>query len=102
MEYPKDMKLYGLCLERLSHQVENAKRRAGNPSGCVVIEGYGTGDIEEIIEILELYDLPGRSRETLDKKLEELAEDASLFVKGGRVEFGYDESGNLELRFYPQ
>lgn len=88
-----DFKLYNLCIERLKHQIARAK--AARPDGgMAVLESYCTADPEEIIDILELYDLEERSMVAVMGKLEELASDASLFV-GENIAFAFDASGDL-------
>jgi hypothetical protein len=64
--------------------------------GRAVLESFCTGDIEDIVDLLELYDLKVRTRMGLDAMLTELAEDASLFVQES-LAFDYDESGDLCL-----
>lgn len=95
----QDFKLYGLCVMRLKHQIALAKERGRMCSGRAVLESFCTGEVEEIIDLLELYDLKANkedSRHALDAMLEELAEDASLFVREP-LAFDYDESGDLCL-----
>ncbi len=93
----ENLKLYGICLERLRHQLKGARERTGKEAcGRVVLEGYRTGEVEEIIDILELYDLEDRRPETLARKLDDLAKDVSMLVREA-VEFGYDDNGELCL-----
>ncbi len=93
----ESLKLYGVCLERLKYQIENARQRAGETiKGRIVLEGYQTGDMEEIIDLLELYDIDDRKPETLKEKLDDVANDVSLLVRE-TVEFGYDDNGFLCL-----
>ena len=41
MDYLKDMKLYGLCLERLAFQIKNAKNRMnGSGEEKIILESY--------------------------------------------------------------
>lgn len=94
---PENLKLYGVCVERLKHQLVLAKKRVGDRVvEKEVLEGYRTGDIEELIDILELYDIDEKSAEAFQNKLEDLAHDVSLFIKE-TIEFGYDDDGNLTL-----
>lgn len=97
---PENFKIYGLCLERLKHQIVIARSRYQKEphlfNGRVVLECYNTGDLDDIIDILELYDLGTHDPETLRKKLEELAEDASILIRDS-VEFGFSEDGLLNL-----
>ena len=98
MDNLKGMKIYGLCLERLAFQIKNAdKRMSQTGERKVILESYGTSDVDEIIELLELEDLGERNKESLDKKLEDLASDASLFMRKV-VNFEYEkETGDLVL-----
>lgn len=96
----KDAKFYGLCLERLRFQIANAKRRCGaSGSTCqgVLIECYNTGDPEEIIDILELYDIEDRSINGVLAKLDELAYTASILT---REKLGFGLTGKGELGLY--
>jgi hypothetical protein len=92
----KDFKLYGLCIERLKHQIRLARDRERMPSDRknIVLESYLTGDPEEIIDLLELYDIKDRSLAGVMEKLDELAADASLFVHE-TLAFDMDENGEL-------
>ena len=92
----QDFKLYGLCVMRLKHQIALAKERGRMCNGRVALESFCTGEVEEIVDLLELYDLKDISRRALDAMLCELAEDASLFVREP-IAFDYDESGELCL-----
>jgi uncharacterized linocin/CFP29 family protein len=94
-----NFKLYGLCVERLKHQLALAKKRV-RASDRIVLEGYQTADIDEIIDVLELYDIEEKTLEKLQEKLEDLAHDVSLFIKE-TIEFGYDDNGNLCLYWKP-
>jgi len=95
-------KVYGICLERLELQVKNAKSRIKkdpsvyNPEKGFALESYNTGDMDEIVDLLEIYDVPDKKRETIMKKLAEVAYSASLLV-GETVEFGFCEEGFLCL-----
>jgi len=94
-----DAKIYNVCLQRVKFQITNAKQRPNStfPSGgSVALESYNTGDIEDIIDILEIYDLDDRTREGLSEKLEDLAYTVSLLVKE-KIVFDYDPKGNLGL-----
>lgn len=92
-------KIYNVCLQRVKFQVGNAKQRLNN---CIphdrrmVLESYNTGDIEEIVDILELYDLDDRSLKGLTEKLQDLAYTVSILVKD-TITFEYDARGNLGL-----
>ncbi len=92
-------KIYNVCLERVDFQITNAiKRLNGNSSSTdrIILESYNTGDIEEIVDILEIYDLKARTREGLAEQLEDLAYTVSMLVRN-KVAFDYDTNGNLGL-----
>jgi hypothetical protein len=92
-------KIYNVCLQRVKFQIGNAKQRLHNSithNIRMVLESYNTGDIEEIVDILELYDLDDRSRKGLAEKLQDLAYTVSILVKDN-ISFEYDERGNLGL-----
>lgn len=80
----KDIKIYGLCLERLRYQITNAKQKQETGStghhNSILLESFMTADIEDIIEILELYDLQENTPEALKEKLEDLAYTVSLLL----------------------
>ncbi|GAB4489252.1 MAG: hypothetical protein OHK006_20690 [Thermodesulfovibrionales bacterium] len=90
-------KIYGLCLERLKHQIRLAKQRRehGLQAGRIVLEGYNTADLEEIVDLLELYDME-RTGPALAEKLEDLAFTASVLTRE-ELSFGYDAKGHLCL-----
>ncbi len=96
----EDVKIYGVCLVRLAHQISIAKDRvAGNGNGSedrVLLESYCTGDIDEIVDILELYDLEERTDTALREKLQELAYTVSLLARS-TISFDYTEEGHLGL-----
>lgn len=98
-----DAKIYNVCLMRVKFQITNAKQRLNNTlhSGGIILESYNTGDLEEIIDILELYDLEDRNPAGLADKLEDLAYTVSVLVKE-KVVFDYDEKGHLGLQFIPR
>lgn len=92
-----DAKIYGLCLERLKHQIGNAKKRSnGSGAASVILESYNTSDIDDIIDILELYDLAERTQSALTEKLDELAFTASVMMRN-EIVFAYDGDGNLGI-----
>jgi hypothetical protein len=90
------VKIYGLCIERLNRQIDIANKKKGIAGDRVVLECYNTGDIDEIIDILELYDVEHKTAESIKVKLDELAYTASLLVRN-TVEFDYDDDDNLCL-----
>ena len=63
----EDVKIYGLCLERLKYQIGLAKEKSNNGESLTneryLMESYHTSDIDDIIDILELYDLERRVAE---------------------------------------
>lgn len=93
-------KIYGLCLERLRHQIALAERRAENNGsafdGGILLEGYNTGEMEDIIDILELYDLGERTKEALLEKLDDLAYTVSVMTRR-TLRFDYTEDGHLGI-----
>lgn len=96
----EDVKIYGVCLVRLAHQINIAKEKVtenGNGSDDrVLLESYCTGDIDEIVDILELYDLEERTDTALREKLQELAYTVSLLARR-TIAFDYTEDGHLGL-----
>ena len=94
-----EAKIYNVCLQRVKFQITSAKQRLNGSipaGGRIVLESYQTGEIDEIIDILELYDLEAHTREGLAEKLEDLAYTVSVLVKE-KVAFDYDEKGDLGL-----
>lgn len=93
-------KIYGLCLERLKHQIKLAINKEQNKGtlqdGKYMLENYCTGDIDEIIDILELYDMEERSLPSVIAKLEELAYTVSVLTRE-QLFFGFDRAGSLAL-----
>jgi hypothetical protein len=89
-----DAKIYNVCLQRVRHQILSARQRSC--SGRHILESYCTGDAEEIIDLLEIYDIEDRSPEALNARLDDLAYTVSLLVKE-KISFEYDEKGHLGL-----
>jgi|MudIll2142460700_1097286.scaffolds.fasta_scaffold32158_4 hypothetical protein len=92
-------KIYGLCLERIAHQIRIAKQRINGGqqhNGWVLLESYNTGDIEDIIDILELYDIEVRTHEGLKENLEDLAYTVSELMREVLF-FDYTEEGHMGL-----
>ncbi len=92
-------KIYGLCLERLKYQIRNAVNNNGKSrykENTCMLENYCTGDIDEIIDILELYDIEERSISGILEKLDELAYTVSVLTRE-QLFFGFDSSGLLAL-----
>ena len=93
------VKIYGLCQERIAHQIINAKQRLNGEkqyNGQVILESYNTGDIEDIIDILELYDIETRTNEGLKEKLEDLAYTVSELMREVLF-FDYTGEGHMGL-----
>lgn len=90
-------KIYGLCLERLKFQIKNAKQRVnGNGDDRVLLESYNTGNIDDIIDILELYDLEEKSYGAVKNKLDDLAYTVSVLTRESLL-FGFTGKGHLGL-----
>jgi hypothetical protein len=78
----ENAKIYGLCLERLKYQIGNAKKRLhSGPEDNVLLECYNTGEFEDIIDILELYDVTAPTFEQVREKLEDLAYTVSTLLQ---------------------
>lgn len=94
------VKIYGLCLERLKHQITKARQRAENEAvqgeSRIVLECYNTGELDEIIDILELYDVEDRTWAKVREKLEELAYTVSELLRQPLL-FDYTDEGHLGL-----
>ncbi|MFC1769999.1 hypothetical protein ACFLZI_02980 [Nitrospirota bacterium] len=93
----KDFKLYGVCVERLKYQIKIAREQGRMCGKRVLLESYCTGDIEEITDILELYDLKDKTHEALMSMLSDLSDDVSLFLKDHRIGFDFNKEGELCL-----
>jgi hypothetical protein len=91
----EETKIYGLCLERLKYQITNARKRI-NGHDRFLLECYNTDEIDDIIDILELYDVAEKTLEHLSRKLDELAYTASLLVRES-LTFDYTDDGHLGL-----
>jgi len=94
-----ELKIYNVCLQRVKFQISNARQRLNGTlpfDSRVQLESYNTADLDDIIDILELYDLDNHTREGLREKLEDLAYTVSVLVKE-KMAFDYDEKGNLGL-----
>lgn len=94
------LKIYGVCLQRLEYQIKIARskieRENLHNNGKVMLECYQTGEIDEIIDLLELYDIEDKRPETIREKLEELAENLSLMIRE-TIDFGFSDEGLLCL-----
>ncbi len=96
----EDVKIYGLCLERLKYQIDLAKEKPNNGESLVseryLLESYHTSDKDDIIDILELYDLEKQTSSHLKEKLNELAYTVSLLI-GEKMTFDLTDEGYLGL-----
>jgi len=93
----EDVKVYGLCLGRLKHQIGLAREREkANASQRILLESYCYSDPADIIDILELYDIEDRSLASLMGKLGDLAYTASVLMRE-TLTFGIDENGVFGL-----
>ncbi|MGO9613836.1 MAG: hypothetical protein ACLPX5_12475 [Dissulfurispiraceae bacterium] len=94
------LKIYGLCLERLRHQIEIAKYGPHDNryhlENWVLLESYQTNAEEEIIDILDLYDIEDRTRAGVNDRLEDLALTVSVFARQ-TLRFDLTPDGNLGL-----
>jgi hypothetical protein len=94
------VKIYGLCLERLEFQISLAKKRVNgsalSPERLVLMECYNTGDVEDIIDIMELYDIDERTLDAVKSKLEELEYTVSVLLRE-QISFSFTERGHLGL-----
>jgi len=95
-----ELKIYGLCLQRLNHQIGIAKGRVNIPvlkgADEVLLESYETGAVDEIIDILELYDVEAQTFEAVQEKLDDLACTVSVLT-GEKLFFDYTGEGHLGL-----
>lgn len=94
-----ELKIYGLCLQRLNHQIGIAKGRVNTTpdrANEVLLESYETGAVEEIIDILELYDVEAQTFEAVQEKLDDLACTVSVLT-GEKLFFDYTGEGHLGL-----
>ncbi len=96
----EDIKIYGLCLERLKYQVglayEKKQHNEAAAQNRYLLESYNSADIDDIIDILELYDLDERTSSHLRVKLDELAYTVSLLVSE-TIAFDLTDEGHLGL-----
>ena len=95
------LSICGLCLERLKHQISNAKTRSVNNGGRtrpreILLESYNTGDPDEIVDILEIYHVKDRTLEGVQETLSELAYSASVLTREP-LRFGLNEEGHFSL-----
>lgn len=88
-------KIYGLCLERIRHQIRIAEGRQER-GGKILLESYNSSDIDDIIDILELYDLEERTDQGLREKLDDLAYTISVLTRE-TLSFGITPEGDIGL-----
>jgi hypothetical protein len=94
----KRMKIYGICLERLSHLISRAKTKLignGHWAG-VILESYNTGDLDDIVYILDLCDIEEHTQRGLQKELAYVASALSE-ATGETLSFDYCDAGHLGL-----
>ena len=96
----EEIKIYGLCLERLRYQIVNAKKKVNGDALSIqerfLLESYNTAEIDDIIDILELYDVEERTSNHVKEKLEELADTVSLLLQE-TLTFDLTDDGHLGL-----
>ncbi|TAN40711.1 MAG: hypothetical protein EPN25_06705 [Nitrospirae bacterium] len=94
-----EAKIYNVCLQRVKFQITNAKKRLAAShvtADAMVLESYNTGDLVEIIDILEIYDLEDHTPQGLKEKLQDLAYTVSVMVRD-TIAFDFDDKGHLAL-----
>jgi hypothetical protein len=94
-----EVKIYGLCLGRLKHQLNIARQRCTETSaspGNILLESFNTSDIDDLIDILELYDIEDRSWEGLINKLDDLVQTVSALMRETFM-FAITDEGHLGL-----
>jgi hypothetical protein len=96
----EDVKIYGLCLERLKYQTGLAIKKLNSDAPSiqdrVLLESYNTAEIDDIIDILELYDVEESTSNHVREKLEELACTVSLLLRE-TLAFDLTDDGHLGL-----
>lgn len=95
----ENAKVYNVCLERVKFQVGNARKRLNGgvpPGGRLILESYNSGEFDDIVDILEIYDIKERTEECLREKLDDLAYTVSVLVNE-KVCFDYNDGGDLCL-----
>ena len=96
----EDVKIYGLCLERLKYQIGLAIKKVNGDAPSiqnrVLLESYNTAEIDDIIDILELYDVEDSTSNHVKEKLEELACTVSLLLRE-TLTFDLTDDGHLGL-----
>jgi hypothetical protein len=96
----EDVKIYGLCLERLKYQIGLAVKKVNGDAFYIqnrfLLESYNTAEIDDIIDILELYDVEESTSNHVREKLEELADTVSILLRE-TLEFDLTDDGHLGL-----
>ena len=95
----EDIKIYGLCLGRLKHQLNIARKRdAGTwtEQGNFLLESYNTSDIDDLVDILDIYDIEDRTWDGLINKLDDLAQTTSALMRETFI-FDITDEGHLGL-----
>jgi hypothetical protein len=96
----EEIKIYGICLERLNHQIKIAKERVEDEThqyqDRCLLECYNTGELDDIIDILELYDVDEKTFEQVKEKLEELSYTVSVLTHE-TLTFDFTQNGHLGL-----
>ena len=95
-----EVKIYGLCLGRIKHQLNIAGKRRAETSaqGNVLLESYYTSNIDDLIDILDLYDIEDRTWDGLMNKLDDLAQTVSALMRKTLM-FAITDEGHLGLYF---
>ena len=96
----EEVKIYGLCLERLKYQIGLANKKVNSDAQSIkerfLLESYNTAENDDIIDILELYDLVDTTSNHFKEKLEELAYTVSLLLRE-TLAFDLTDDGHLGL-----
>ena len=96
----EEVKIYRLCLERLKYQIGLANKKVISDAQSIqerfLLESYNTAEIDDIIDILELYDLEDTTSNHFKEKLEELAYTVSLLLRE-TLAFDLTDDGHLGL-----
>ncbi|MBI3592746.1 MAG: hypothetical protein HY099_04625, partial [Nitrospirae bacterium] len=71
-------------------------QRTTGDKDIILLECYNTGDLDDIIDILELYDIEERTFEAFREKLEELAYTVSVLIRE-TLFFDFTQNGHLGL-----
>lgn len=90
------IKIYGLCIDRLKHQIANAGRISAKDNGAVLLESYESANPKDLIDILELYDIGDQDSESVQDRLAEMAETASALTQEN-LKFGHTPEGYIGL-----